>query len=221
MVAFYRILFLIGILALAASGQEDAVSPDDTVTLLMNTNCSFVRSKDGDSLVELSFNFATGKAPQYYFEINRQERTLAVTLVHVRCGGFVIPDSTQKINIGPVKSMSIREDFKNINQDIVGMLPVLYRILIVTIACDPIVKEEGLSVHDNGTDVFLDFKWPADKKKRNEFYEMPLSKRHTGLIVSGTVVGAAGLAVGGFFFWKSRHGAKDSDILAPVLPEHP
>ncbi len=207
---FYGIVF----------GQEsDSGAVADSVALLMNTNFG-VKIVGGDSIIECRFTF-NKKVPQYFYDINQQEKKVVLTMKHARCGGFVIPDTLQKIGIGPLKSVLIHEDFININQEIKGMLPVLYSVTVATVKCDPIVNTNGMAVHDDGTEIVLGFNWPSNKTKRNEFYFQKQKSSPNNIVTAISVAGVTGIVVGGFFIWKYMNKKNDSDILSPVLPQHP
>jgi len=200
-------------------GQElDTVNNGENVTILVNTRC-YVRMDDGDSIIECRFTFNNEHVPQYFVDINQGEQAVVLTMSHTKYGGSAPLDSLQKFNKGPVKTLLLHKDFQNANQGIKGLLPDLYAITVATIKCVPIVKNEGMTISDAGRNVYIDFRWPSNNRKRKKLYELPHSG-HRGLIASIATVSAAGLAVGGYFYWNSRKKT-NSDILEPVLPNHP
>jgi len=203
-----------------SSGQEpDITGAADSNSVLMLTSCA-ARGTGADSVIECRFSFQGSKIPQYYYEVNRQEKKLILSMSHVRCGGFVTADSLQTLKLGPVKSLLMKETFQNVNQGIKGMLPDLYSVTIASIGCDPVPNTNAVEVRDNGRDIIVDFSWPPDKRKRNELYSAPKVK-HTGVIASITAVTAAALAAGGYYVWKSRNQKNNAEDLEPVFPQHP
>jgi hypothetical protein len=214
------IFFICALLGAVAWGQDDdyAASDLDSVVWLKGTKCTTM-IVGGDSLIKYRLSYAKGHAPQYYYDINRKEKRILITLVHSRCSTSVIHDSIKDAAVGPIRSVHFREDLQNINQDMKVMLPVLYYVTLITVDCDPIVKEQGIAIHDNGRDVFIDFKWPSSKQKRRKLYDIP----NTGFklfIASVATVTVGALAVGGYYLYKNSK-KKKNDPLNPVLPEHP
>jgi hypothetical protein len=191
------IFFICALLGVVAWGQEDdnIASDLDSVVWLKGTKCTTM-IVDGDSVIKYRLSYGKGHAPQYYYDINRKKKKILITLVHSRCSTCVTLDSIKDAAVGPIRSVHIREDLQNINQDMKVMLPVLYYVTLITVDCDPIVKERGMAIHDNGRDVFIDFKWPASKGKRRKLYDIP----NTGFklfIASIATVTVAALAAGG------------------------
>ena len=215
------IFFVCALLSAVAWGQEDdmnTASDLDSVVWLKETKCTTMIVA-GDSLIKYRLSYGNGHAPQYYYDINRKEKKIHITLVHSRCSTSVTHDSIKDAAVGPIRSVHIREDLQNINQDMKVMLPVLYYVTLITVDCDPVVKERGMAIHDNGRDVFIDFKWPSSKQKRRKLYDIP----NTGFklfFASAATVTVAALATGGYYLYKNSKKKKNAP-LNPVLPEHP
>ena len=141
-------------------------------------------------------------------------------MVHARCSLHVASDSIQPVNIGPVRTIHFREDLLNKNQDMKVMLPVLYYVSFVSIDCDPIVKEQGLAIHDNGKTITVDFKWPSSKRKRSALYRIA-RPGYKIIVASIATVAAAGLVTGAYYLYRHFFKKNKAEPLDPVLPEHP
>jgi len=205
---------------MATWAQDNDESRDlDSVSWLIDSKCT-TSIANYDSLIECRFTFGAQKMPQYYYEIDTKAKQVLITMIHARCSTSVANDSMQIVGIGPIRAIHFREDLQNKNQELKVMLPVLYYVTTVTIDCDPIVKEQGMGIHDNGKTIFVDFKWPSNKGKRRSMYTIPRPV-YKIFMTSLATIGAAGLAAGGYYYYKFYYKKKKEVILDPVLPEHP
>jgi hypothetical protein len=87
--------------------------------------------------------------------------------------------------------------------------------------CDPVIKsQESFDIIEKGQTLSITLNWPANKTKRKALYSFPHKKR-TGLILTLSGIGVAGLAGGGYLLWQFLNSDNDSesDVLQPVLPD--
>jgi hypothetical protein len=216
-----RLITLVGgfLFCTAAWGQGDDEGSDvDSVVWMTGTKCT-TSIVNYDSLIECRFTFGS-KVPQYYHEINARKKQVLITMVHARCGAAMASDSALAVGAGPVGTVHIREDLQNKNQDMKVLLPVLYYVTTATIDCDPIVKEQGLAIRDNGKTIFVGFKWPSRKGRRAQLYDIPRPLYTIGVTTLAAGV-AAGAAAGIYYYLKNSNEKKAGTPLEPVLPEHP
>jgi hypothetical protein len=215
----FAILVLLGAVAWS---QEEVVEADSSNLVYLKKATCTVRTEGLDSIVEYRLSFGKQKAPQCFYEINRKEKTITMTMGYARCRGVTVSDSFGKTAMGPVRSIEIKEDLQNKNQDMPTLLPIWYNVIITTIRCDPIIKDRAMAtaMRDEGGDIIVDFKWPASIRKRAKLYDIP----RTGFkiaVASVAAVCAAGIAAGAYYYYKHYYHKKKEDILEPVLPEHP
>lgn len=202
-----------------------ALEQNDTLSgsslLLLNTHYTS-RLENGDSIIYLYFNF-NKTCPNYFYEIMHKDKKIVFTLENTRLGEFATGDTFKKVNLGPVKTVSLKEQIKNKNDVVKGLIPELYSVINMTINCDPVIKNENsIDIIDKDKTLSIMLKWPESKAGRRSIYYFPRKKR-PGLIWTIAGIGAAGLAGGGYalyHFIKYRDD-KDSQLLNPVLPEHP
>jgi hypothetical protein len=178
------------------------------------------RIEQKDSVIYLYFNF-NDSCPNYFYEILHDEKKIVFTFVNTRLGGFAKEDTIQQLNLGPIKTMSLGELIKNKNEAVKGLKPEYYYVTTLTLTCDPVIKsQESFDIIEKGQTLSITLNWPANKAKRNALYILPHKKR-TGLILTLSGIGVAGLAGGGYLLWQflNSDNDDDSDILQPNLPD--
>jgi len=202
-----------------AFDDEDSVVTDDSCSSLMNTHAA-ARIDNGDSIVYLYYNFSDS-CPNYFYEIKPDEKKIMFTFVNTRPGLMVKDDTSRQINIGPVKTMSIREQIKDKNEGMLGLKAEYYYVTNMTLVFDPVIKsQEYLDIVEKDKTLSITLKWPKDKRERRKLYIMPHKKRPV-LAAALVTVGVAGLACGGYFLWKFLDSEDDEDnSLDPLLPSH-
>lgn len=217
-----RLLFLIILLSITGFASElDSVVLKDEPVLLLNTR-STSRVGNGDSLIYLYFGFSDS-CPNYFYEISQTEKKIVFTFVNTRLDGFSKEDTAKQINLGPIKTMYLKEQIKNKNEAVNGLEPEWYSVTTMTLLCDPVIKDEkSFDIVEKDQTLSITVKWPAKHADRKVLYSFPKKKR-TALKLTLTGVGVAGLAVGGYLLYHFLASDKNDspDMLQPVLPEHP
>ena len=203
-----------------ASEQEDVIV-NDSSSFLLTTN-STSRMVKGDSTIYLYFNF-NDSCPNFFYEILLDEKKVVFTFVNTRLGGFTKEDTIKHLNLGPIKTMYLNEQIKDKNEAVTGLVPELYYVTNMTLICDPVIQgQESFDIIEKDQTLSIILEWPKNKVARKKLFYNPQKKKKSGLIFTLTGIGVAGLAGGGYFLWHFLNGdANESDILQPVLPEHP
>lgn len=203
------------------ASEEDSVFTGDTSVLLLTNYCTS-RMEKKDSVIYLYFNF-NNPCPNFFYEILQDEKKIVFTFVNTRLGGFSKEDTIKQLNLGPVKTMYLREQIKDKNEAVHGLKPELYYVTNMTLTCDPVIKsQESFDIVEKDQTLSITLKWPHNIVDRKTLYSFPQKKKRTGLILALSGIGAAGLAGGGYLLWHFLNNDKnnESNILQPVLPEH-
>lgn len=222
------VTLLTALLPIAAGFAADNVDPalvvnDSASSLLADARCAEVKITNAPEVTcFLSF---PGAVPNFFYETDSSVSQVIVKLLDTRVGGMVKPGKTDTVSLGPVATMTVREEIQDKNATVKLLTPEYYYVTIVTITCNPMIRRQNdLIVSQMENVISLSFPWPEKPTDRKKFYMLAGKKRRPALLLSIIGVAVAGLAGGGYYAYSHGYLSSPEEVsqpLEPVLPEHP
>lgn len=210
-------ILLINFCIIGADEVTPAVTDSD---LLLNLTHN---SKSNESDTTLFFNyFFSKKCQNYFYAINQHEKTITISFVNIRLGGFLVDDTVLQIDNGPIESIQLKEHIEDKNKEVKGLNPEFYYVTNATLKCSRVPLSEGVLKFSEKDDMItMSLPWPAGPLSRDSLYSSPPKQKRKGLIIALAGIGAAGLAGGGMLLFTLLSGKEDPDVLPVNLPVHP
>jgi hypothetical protein len=206
---------------LAYSSESDDPMPTDSAALLISTHYTS-RIENGDSIIYIYFNF-NDSIPSYFYEISHKNKKIEFTFNNARFSIFSKDDTVRQVNLGPIKSMRFKEQIKDMNETVKMLNQDLYKLITVSISCDPVVKDaKSIDVVEENKTVSMTLRWPSNVTERKAMYQFEV-KRRPAVTISLAGLGTAAIAGGGYLLYKflfsdSKNTQQPLDV---VLPQHP
>lgn len=204
----------------AAQGEDSITVKEAPTSTLAGVHCAEVEL---DSVMEVTcFLSFPDSVPNFFYETDTAKSSVIIKLINTRVGGLVENGRTDTVRVGPVTSITVREEIQNKNETMKSLTPEWYWVVLITLNCSPMIhRHQDLLLSPVENAITVSFPWPRDEKKRAKLYTIAPKKRRNVIIASISGATGAALAVGGYFIYRHIRYGDDSKELNPVLPDHP
>ena len=208
-----------------ATGVDDTLKTvrDSASSLLTDARCAEVRERNIPEITcFLSF---PDTVPNFFYEADSGKKQVTIKLLNTRMGGMTQNGRIDTVRLGPITSMTVREEIQNKNEAVKSLTPEWYYVTIVTISCYTAIRRQNdLAVSQMENAITLSFPWPEKASAQKKYYFLTARQRRPVLAISLIGVAVAGLAGGGYYAYKHYYLPSQEETsrpLEPVLPEHP